>query len=136
MLTDFSKYKCNKYKRCGYTVLSHYPELRAIRKMTRTDHILRRPLGLTVDADYYDQLRSETDLIYFEISDGRAYTITTALLDKTATVIDRAGRGRQYVAHFKDLTQVKPQPIEQPKNRETEFMETTEYQFSLFGGDL
>ena len=131
---DFTT-KCIKYKRNGVTVLSHYPELRLIRKMTKSEHILRRPLGLTIDANFYDQLKSEADLIYFEISDGRAYTITTALLDKTALVIDRAGRGRQYVAHLKDLTQVKPEPEAQTKWRNSEPAENTERQLSLFGGN-
>jgi len=103
--------------------------------MTRTDHILRRPLGLTVDANFYDELRSETDLIYFEISDGRSYTITTALLDKTARVIDRAGRGRQYVAHFKDLTQNKLECAIQPKSRVSNTKDNKEYQLDLFGGN-
>jgi hypothetical protein len=91
-------------KRNRHTILGLYPEEKLARKMTKSYQVLRRPPGLTVDADAYDtNVAGKADwTVVFEISDGCRYWIPVPEFERNKKFIDR-GQGLQYCIEFKYL---------------------------------
>jgi len=126
-------------RRQGRKILGLYLEEKLARKMTQTNHVLKRPPGLTIDAGAYDlHIASNLDWkVIFDIDDGRRYWITVPKFNQHKLWIDR-GQGPQYVIQFKhlhregdsgssiDYGSANP-PIKLDKPRSS--------QLSLFGGD-
>ena len=91
-------------KRNGVTILGLYANEKLARKMIKDYQVLRRPPGLTIDAEAYDaNVAGKTDWsIVFDISDGRRYFITVPEFDRHKRFIDR-GQGLQWLIEFKYL---------------------------------
>jgi len=92
------------FKRNRHTILGVYPEEKLVRKMTKDSQVLRRPPGLTIDAEAYDaNAAGKVDWsIVFDVADGRRYWITVLEFDRHKKFIDR-GQGPQWLIEFKYL---------------------------------
>jgi hypothetical protein len=91
-------------KRKGVTILGLYSTEKLARKMTKSNQVLRRPPGLTIDAEAYGtNVAGKADwYMVFDISDGRRYWITVPEFDLNKKLIDR-GQGQQWVIEFRYL---------------------------------
>ncbi|MGA2367896.1 MAG: hypothetical protein ABSF74_04930 [Dehalococcoidia bacterium] len=91
-------------KRNRHTILGIYPKEKLARKMTKSHQVLRRPPGLTIDAEAYDaNVVGKVDwTIIFDISDGRRFWIAVPEFDRYKRFIDR-GQGPQLLIEFKYL---------------------------------
>jgi hypothetical protein len=104
LLNSYFSTKPEFVRRQGRKILGLYPKEKLARKMTLSNHVLRRPPGLTIDAGAYNlHIANNLDWkVIFEIDDGRSYWITVPEFNQHKQWIDR-GQGPQYVIQFKYL---------------------------------